>query len=204
VNPWAKNVTGLLAVDKRKSMQTCFIGVLLTLAFGMPGSGRSSQATRELLEQARDLDCVQDRWHSFPSTWCGSVIWNSDREMSLSKGDAPLDCCWQPSRPDWKLTISSNGVNTLWRTRHCTVYFPFMKRKKVSPDQNQKPARALRPMAAVDLNQNEIDFVPSLDEVARRAYFRYACTRKFIPQLTPCLAFLLVRHGTLSLPVEQT
>jgi hypothetical protein len=41
-----------------------------------------------------------------------------------------------------------------------------------SKDQNQKPAGASR-SAVVDLNQNEIDFAPSPDEVARRAYFSY-------------------------------
>jgi hypothetical protein len=40
------------------------VGVL-TLSFGVPGSGRGSQATRELREQAKDLDFVQNRWHSF-------------------------------------------------------------------------------------------------------------------------------------------
>jgi len=37
---------------------------LLTLTFGVPGSGRGSQATRELREQAKDLEFVQKRWHS--------------------------------------------------------------------------------------------------------------------------------------------
>ena len=37
---------------------------LLTLTFGVPGSGRGSQATKELREQAKDLDFVQNRWHS--------------------------------------------------------------------------------------------------------------------------------------------
>ena len=37
---------------------------LLTLSFGVPGSGRGSEATRELREQAKDLDFVQNRWHS--------------------------------------------------------------------------------------------------------------------------------------------
>jgi hypothetical protein len=48
-----------------------------------------------------------------------------------------------------------------------------MKHNKLSHDQSQKPASALRPTAAAALNQNEIDFVPSPDEVARRAYFSY-------------------------------
>jgi len=48
-----------------------------------------------------------------------------------------------------------------------------MKHKNFSQDQNQKPVRASQPTAAVDLNQNEIDFAPSPDEVARKAYFSY-------------------------------
>jgi hypothetical protein len=40
---------------------------LLTLSFGVPGSGRGSQATQELRELAMDLDFVQARWHSFSS-----------------------------------------------------------------------------------------------------------------------------------------
>ncbi|MGB7767975.1 MAG: hypothetical protein WBN22_03875 [Verrucomicrobiia bacterium] len=38
---------------------------LLTLSFGVPGSGRGSEATRALREQAKDLEFVQSRWHSF-------------------------------------------------------------------------------------------------------------------------------------------
>jgi hypothetical protein len=48
-----------------------------------------------------------------------------------------------------------------------------MKNNKFSKDQNQKPASASRPTAAVELNRNEINFAPSPDEVARRAYFSY-------------------------------
>ncbi len=40
---------------------------LLTLSFGVPGSGKYSEETRELREQAKDLDFVQARWHSFAS-----------------------------------------------------------------------------------------------------------------------------------------
>jgi hypothetical protein len=40
---------------------------LLTLSFGVPGSGRESEETRTLREQAKDLDFVQARWHSFAS-----------------------------------------------------------------------------------------------------------------------------------------
>jgi hypothetical protein len=47
-----------------------------------------------------------------------------------------------------------------------------MKHKNFSQDQNQKPAGATRP-AVVGSNQNEIDFAPSPDEVARKAYFNY-------------------------------
>ena len=46
-----------------------------------------------------------------------------------------------------------------------------MKIKKFP--QNQKSPSVLRPTAAADLSQNEIDFAPSPDEVARRAYFSY-------------------------------
>jgi hypothetical protein len=48
-----------------------------------------------------------------------------------------------------------------------------MKHNKPSQNQNQKPASASRPTAVVNLNQNEIDFAPSPDEVARKAYFSY-------------------------------
>jgi hypothetical protein len=39
--------------------------------------------------------------------------------------------------------------------------------------QNQKPAGASSPTVAANLNKNEINFAPSPDEVARRAYFSY-------------------------------
>ena len=48
-----------------------------------------------------------------------------------------------------------------------------MKPNESSRNQNQRLARALPPTAAVEVNQGEIDFVPSPDEVARRAYFSY-------------------------------
>ena len=48
-----------------------------------------------------------------------------------------------------------------------------MKHNKFSQNQNQKPAGVSVSAAVVDLNQNEIDFAPSPDEVARRAYFSY-------------------------------
>jgi hypothetical protein len=47
-----------------------------------------------------------------------------------------------------------------------------MKHNKYSPNQNQKPAGASWTAAAAS-NQNEINFTPSTDEVARRAYFSY-------------------------------
>jgi hypothetical protein len=46
-----------------------------------------------------------------------------------------------------------------------------MKNNNISQNQNQKPAGASQPAAA--LSQNEIDFAPAPDEVARRAYFSY-------------------------------
>lgn len=50
-----------------------------------------------------------------------------------------------------------------------------MQRDKLSQDRSPKPADTSRSAAAtdLDLNQNEIDFVPNADEVARRAYFSY-------------------------------
>ena len=48
-----------------------------------------------------------------------------------------------------------------------------MKHNQFSQDQNQKPAGASVAAAVADLNQNEIDFAPSPDEVARKAYFSY-------------------------------
>ena len=39
--------------------------------------------------------------------------------------------------------------------------------------QDQKPAGALRPIPVLGPTQNETNFVPSPDEVARRAYFAY-------------------------------
>jgi len=45
----------------------------------------------------------------------------------------------------------------------------FMKRNKFS--QNQKPVIASRPTTGS--NQNETDFAPLPDEVARKAYFSY-------------------------------
>jgi hypothetical protein len=47
------------------------------------------------------------------------------------------------------------------------------KHNKFSQNQNQPPAGAPQPAAVADLKPNEDDFVPSADEVARRAYFSY-------------------------------
>jgi hypothetical protein len=46
-----------------------------------------------------------------------------------------------------------------------------MKHNQFPRNQNQKPASAPQPAAA--LSQNNINFTPSPDEVARRAYFNY-------------------------------
>ena len=48
-----------------------------------------------------------------------------------------------------------------------------MKHSKFSQAHNQTLASESRPTAAADLNQSGIDFVPSTDEVARKAYFSY-------------------------------
>ena len=48
-----------------------------------------------------------------------------------------------------------------------------MKHHKFSLNQNPKPAVASVSAAVADLNRNEIDFAPSPDEVARKAYFSY-------------------------------
>ena len=48
-----------------------------------------------------------------------------------------------------------------------------MKHNKSSQGQNQEASYASRPGAAADLKQKENDFVPSPDEVARRAYLNY-------------------------------
>ena len=48
-----------------------------------------------------------------------------------------------------------------------------MKRNKFSRHPNQTPASASPPTAAMDLDQGAIGFVPSPDEVARRAYLNY-------------------------------
>ena len=48
-----------------------------------------------------------------------------------------------------------------------------MKHNKAPHDHRPKPARALLPTVAEDVNQGGVDFAPSADEVARRAYFSY-------------------------------
>jgi hypothetical protein len=48
-----------------------------------------------------------------------------------------------------------------------------MKHNKFSPNKNQKTAGTSMSAAVAGLNQNEIDFAPSPDEVARKAYFNY-------------------------------
>ena len=47
-----------------------------------------------------------------------------------------------------------------------------MKHKRLSQDQNEKSG-GISQSAVVDLSQSGIDFTPSSDEVARRAYFSY-------------------------------
>jgi hypothetical protein len=48
-----------------------------------------------------------------------------------------------------------------------------MKHNNISHNQDRRPAIASPPIAPLALSQNEIDFVPSPDEVARRAYLSY-------------------------------
>jgi hypothetical protein len=45
--------------------------------------------------------------------------------------------------------------------------------KHKTSHQNEKPASTALSVAAADLDQTESDFVPSPDEVARKAYFTY-------------------------------
>jgi hypothetical protein len=47
------------------------------------------------------------------------------------------------------------------------------KHKSFSHARNQKPASGLRKAPTGDLNRGEIDFTPSPDEMAKRAYFSY-------------------------------
>ena len=48
-----------------------------------------------------------------------------------------------------------------------------MKHHKIAAVQNQKQASAPQWATAEELNQPAVDFAPSPDEVARRAYFSY-------------------------------
>jgi hypothetical protein len=48
-----------------------------------------------------------------------------------------------------------------------------MKQNIFPRDQDQKPASAPLPAAVAAPNRNEVYFVPTPDEVARRAYFSY-------------------------------
>ena len=59
-------------------------------------------------------------------------------------------------------------AGALWGNLSCS-----MKHKGFSQDQNQKPTRVAQAAVVADLTRNEIDFAPSADEVARRAYFTY-------------------------------
>ncbi len=48
-----------------------------------------------------------------------------------------------------------------------------MKHNEHHEDQPKNPASTTPPTATAKLSQNEINFVPSPDEVARKAYFSY-------------------------------
>jgi hypothetical protein len=48
-----------------------------------------------------------------------------------------------------------------------------MKHKHLSLQQDQKPPGAAQTATSPELSRNEIDFAPSRDEVARKAYFSY-------------------------------
>jgi len=48
-----------------------------------------------------------------------------------------------------------------------------MKHNKYPQDQSQKPANATGTLSTAALDSSQIDFTPSPDEVARRAYFTY-------------------------------
>jgi hypothetical protein len=52
-------------------------------------------------------------------------------------------------------------------------YSHTMKHKTHSPNQSLKPAGAARSTAAANSDRNKMDFAPSADEVARRAYASY-------------------------------
>jgi len=48
-----------------------------------------------------------------------------------------------------------------------------MKHNKLSQNQSQTPASPVRPASTAESNQNQSDFTPSPEEVARRAYFTF-------------------------------
>ncbi len=48
-----------------------------------------------------------------------------------------------------------------------------MRHNKLPNDRSHKPASPTPPTPAAGLNQSKANFVPSPDEVARRAYFTY-------------------------------
>jgi hypothetical protein len=48
-----------------------------------------------------------------------------------------------------------------------------MKHNKYPPEQNHQPITSPAPAAPTRLSQNERQFVPAPDEVARKAYFAY-------------------------------
>jgi len=48
-----------------------------------------------------------------------------------------------------------------------------MKHEHDTRNQSQKPAGAARSAATAEFKPNEVDFVASANEVARRAYFNY-------------------------------
>lgn len=50
---------------------------------------------------------------------------------------------------------------------------PFMKKNKSPRKRDPKPAAALLPLMTPDYNQNTTAFVPSPDDVSRRAYYSY-------------------------------
>ena len=57
-----KMIMGIEWMVKKHGIER--VGVL-TLSFGVPGTGRGSQETRKLREQAKERGFVQKRWHSF-------------------------------------------------------------------------------------------------------------------------------------------
>jgi len=52
-------------------------------------------------------------------------------------------------------------------------YSVSMKHTKSHPDQTQPSAKAPRPTLAAKISPDEMNFTPSSDEVARKAYFTY-------------------------------